>query len=273
VSFDPRLPRDDVNVSRTHPLREAAWLLAGAAAAGLLLAGLAFAATEVASRWLPPGLEARLFASVFDDFADDAAAHPRGPAAAALLQRLAARWPESPYAFRLAVAAQDSPNAFALPGGTIAVTTGLLDAVESENELAFVLAHELGHFAGRDHLRALGRGLILQLGLRAVVGAGAGDAVPALAGELANRGFARDQERDADAFALAIVAAEYGHVAGADAFFGRLPDAETGLGTRAAAWFSTHPVSEARIAALRERAVRAGYTASGPLSPLAAPPR
>jgi Zn-dependent protease with chaperone function len=273
VSFEPRLPREDVNVSRAHPLREAAWLLLGAAVAGLLLAALAFAATEIASRWLPPALEARVFGGLFDEFADEAGAHPRGPAAAALLERLAARWPESPYAFRLAVALEDSPNAFALPGGTIVLTSGLLDAVESENELAFVLAHELGHFAGRDHLRALGRGLILQLGLRAIVGAGAGDAVPALAGELASRGFARDQERGADAFALAIVAAEYGHVAGADAFFGRLPDAEAGLGARAAAWFSTHPVSEARIAALHARAARAGWAASGPLRPLAEAPR
>jgi predicted Zn-dependent protease len=184
------------------------------------------------------------------------------------LQRLAARWPENPYELRLAVFDDAATNAFALPGGTIVVTRGLLDAAESENELAFVLGHEIGHFAARDHLRAIGRGLILSQVMRSLIGSGAGDAVPALSAELASRGFARDQERDADAFALGLVAAEYGHVHGADHFFGRLPDAEADLGDRAVAWLATHPVSEARIEALRELARRRGYATSGPLAKL-----
>lgn len=269
MSFDPRLPRDDVNVSKTHPLGEASWLLLGAAVAGLLLAALAFATTELVSRWLPPDLEVRVFGGVFDALAGDEPASeedPRAGAARALLGRLAARWPENPYTFELGVLEDDSMNAFALPGGTIVVTRGLLDAAESENELAFVLGHEIGHFAARDHLRALGRGLILSLVLRSVVGTGAGDAVPALSAELASRGFARDQERDADAFGLGLVAAEYGHVAGADHFFTRLPDAEAGPGSRAAAWFATHPVTESRIAALHTLARARGYRPDGPLS-------
>ena len=40
---------------------------------------------------------------------------------------------------------------------------GLLENVESENELAFVLGHELGHFRNRDHLRGLGRGIAFSL--------------------------------------------------------------------------------------------------------------
>src|SRR5262249_38485994 len=100
----------------------------------------------------------------------------------------------------------------------------------------------------------------LSLLLRAIVGADAGEAtVPALASELATRGFARDQERDADAFALDLVYAEYGHVRGADAFFRRLPDAHATLGRRAAAWFATHPVTQARIEALHARAEEMGY--------------
>jgi Zn-dependent protease with chaperone function len=268
VSFDPRLPRDDVNVSPTHPLAEASWLLLAAAVAGLTLAVLAFAATEVVARWLPPGLEARLFGDLFDAFAEEAGVDepPRTAQARDVLLRLAARWPENPYSFRLVALDDGELNAFALPGGTIAVTRGLLESAESENELAFVLGHELGHFAARDHLRALGRGLILGFVMRAVVGAGAGEAaVPALASELASRGFARDQERDADAFALRLLAAEYGHVAGADAFFRRLPDSGGGLARRAAAWLATHPVSESRIAALHALAARERFSPTGPL--------
>lgn len=279
MSFEPRLPRDDVNVSKTHPLAEAGWLLLAAATAGLLIALFAFAATEVVSRWLPADLEARWLGGLFEGIAGDAAGEasgdepPRLRAARALLPRLASHWPGNPYALRLGMLDDEALNAFALPGGTIVVTRGLLEAVDSENELAFVLGHEIGHFAARDHLRAIGRGLVLSLMIRALAGSGAGDAVPALSAELASRGFARDQEHDADAFALDLVAAEYGHVAGADGFFARLPDAEARFGARVAAWFATHPVSEARIAALRELAARRGYAREGPLRALGAGPR
>jgi Zn-dependent protease with chaperone function len=271
VSFEPRRPRDDVNVSPTHPLAEAAWLLAGAAAAGLLLALLAFAVTEAVSRWLPANLEVRLFGELFDSLPEEpgAEAAPHAATARDVLARLAARWKQNPYRFRLVVIDDETLNAFALPGGTLAVTRGLLAAAESENELAFVLGHEIGHFAARDHLRSLGRGLILGFVLRSVVGASAGEAaVPALASELASRGFARDQERDADAFALRLLAAEYGHVGGADAFFLRLPDADAGFAERAAAWLATHPVSESRIAALHELAAREHLPQRGPLREL-----
>jgi Zn-dependent protease with chaperone function len=263
VSFDPRLPRDDVNSSRTHPLADAAWLLAGAAAAGLALAVLALALVELASRFVPASLEARLFAGL----AGAEGEHPREPAARALLARLAGHWPENPYQLRLSVLGDEGPNAFALPGGSVTLTSGLLDAVESENELAFVLGHELGHFAGRDHLQAIGRALVLSLSLQAVFGSVGAETVPAIASSLASRGYDRGQERAADRFGLALVASEYGHVAGAERFFARLPDAHAAFGDRAAAWFATHPLSEARIADLRDQARERGWRTDAPLTP------
>jgi predicted Zn-dependent protease len=270
VSFEPRTPREDVNVSPTHPLVEASWLVAAALLAGVILAFVAFGATELVSRWLPPDLEVRLFADTFEALAGPAEIeeNPRVAASRDLVARLAAHWPENPYRFRVFAVDAPEPNAFALPGGGIAITRGLLDQVQSENELAFVLAHEIGHFAARDHLRALGRGLIL--GLQAVGGFGASDAVPTLASDLASRGFARDQEADADAFALDLVAAEYGHAGGADGFFGRLPDAKARFGDRASLWFQTHPLTEARIRALHERARERGIPLAGTLRPLPA---
>jgi predicted Zn-dependent protease len=264
VSFEPRLPRDDVNASRTHPLAEAWWLVVGAAAAGLLLALAAFALAEAATRWLPPGFEARLFGGLVDEHGE----HPRAAAARDLLARLAAHWPENPYELRLSVLDEESPNAFAMPGGSISVTRGLLERVESENELAFVLGHEIGHFAGRDHLRAIGRALVLSLSLQAVFGSVGAETVPTIASNLASRGYDRGQERAADRFGLALVAREYGHVAGADRFFARLPDAKARLGDRAAAWFATHPVSEARIDALHAHARAEGWPEAGPLTAL-----
>jgi beta-barrel assembly-enhancing protease len=271
VTFEPRTPREDVNVSPTHPLVEAGWLIGAALLAGVLLAALAFGVTEVVTRWLPADLEARVFAGAFETFEETAGAaneSPRAAAARDVLTRLAARWPESPYAFRLYEVDAAEPNALALPGGAIVVTSALLESAESENELAFVLAHEIGHFAARDHIRGLGRGLILGLLLQAFGGFGASDAVPALASDLANRGFARDQESAADEFALDLVAAEYGHAGGADAFFARLPDAQARFGDHAAVWLNTHPLTERRIAALRGNAERKGIALAGELRAL-----
>ncbi|HIA01310.1 MAG TPA: hypothetical protein EYN66_05285 [Myxococcales bacterium] len=50
----------------------------------------------------------------------------------------------------------DDVNAFAAPGGRIYLTRGLLRKVKNENELAFIVGHELGHFKHKDQLRALG---------------------------------------------------------------------------------------------------------------------
>lgn len=266
MSFDPRLPRDDVNASKTHPLADAAWLAVGAAVAGLALAVLALALAELGARWLPASLEARLFGGL----ALAEGEHPRAPAARDLLARLAARWPENPYELHLSILDEELPNAFAMPGGSITLTSGLLEQVESENELAFVLGHEIGHFAGRDHLQAIGRSLALWLGVGVLFGSVGAETVPAIAADLASRGYDRGQERAADRFGLALVAEEYGHVAGAERFFARLPDAKARLGDRAAAWFATHPVSEKRITALHAHARNRGWSEQGSLQPLPA---
>jgi predicted Zn-dependent protease len=85
---------------------------------------------------------------------------------------------------------------------------------------------------------------------------------------LAENGFAREQEREADAFGIALVQAEYGHVAGTDGFFRRLPDATAGIGDEFGSYLATHPVSEARIEALRSLARENGWPLTGNLTSL-----
>ncbi len=268
MRFEPRTPRDDVNVSSTHPLSEAAFLISAIA---LVMASLVFAsglAVEAAARWLPVDFETR-WTSVLAGAHDPNDA--RQPALEALLQRLAIHWPDAPYRFRLHVFPGDEPNALALPGGTIVVTSALLERAQSENELAFVLAHELGHFRHRDHLRALGRRLLIGLVAAAASGLGNGSATfPFTLGELLTLRFDRAQESTADQFALGLVAAEYGHVNGATRFFERLPDADGSGAERAGAWLSSHPLSADRIEALHDETARRGFETRGTLTPLPA---
>jgi len=263
-------PRDLIenNVSPGHPLAELGTLVAGLALVGLALLFTAWLAVEGAVRFLPASLEQRAFGVAAGAFAVPSDA--RGAALDAVLGRLARHWEGHGYALRLGVVdEEDLPNAFALPGGHVLVTSALLDQAGSENELAFVLAHELGHVEARDPLRALGRGLLVALALAALGGTD-GSAIVGSAATLGELAFSREQERAADRFALALVAAEYGHVAGASDFLARLPDARPAGGAeRAVSWLATHPRSADRVAELDALAAAAGYPTTGALTPLA----
>ena len=274
--FDPGLPDDRVNVSGTNPIAEAGLLVAGLVAVVVALAVV----SSVAMEWLVPRLPTTLEVSVFgggwlpslgsDDDDEEESGDPRQQALQTLADRLGQHWPDNPYELKLRLWDEPSPNAFALPGGWIGVTSGLLDQVASENELAFVLGHEIGHFRNRDHLKGLGRGLALGIVLSAlgVSGVGAAADLAGLAGGLAQRSFDREQEGLADEFGLAVVAAEYGHVAGASDFFRRLPDPGALLGEELGAYLSTHPVSEERIEELAALAEARGFVTEGSLQPV-----
>ncbi|MBU3937569.1 MAG: M48 family metalloprotease, partial [Proteobacteria bacterium] len=69
--------------------------------------------------------------------------------------------PHLSYSFK--VVNDSSPNAFAMPGGNIAITRGLLVALESESQLAAVLGHELGHVTARHSMQNLQRGILLNI--------------------------------------------------------------------------------------------------------------
>jgi predicted Zn-dependent protease len=271
VKFDPSLPKDGINVSRAHPLREALLLVGGVLAIGAAVAVAVAIAVDLAAPHIPIELEARLFSGWFDPgVEDDEEVALRERSLAELLNRTARHWPDNPYAFEVAIWDEPEANAVALPGGVIAVTNALLERVESENELAFVLGHELGHFHNRDHLRGLGRGIALSVLLVAVGAGGGGSAVQlaSLAGQVAQRDFSRDEEIEADRFGLALLAAEYGHVSGATAFSEHLPERD---GTREgglAGYFSTHPVNADRIQALHAAASEMGWELRGARQPL-----
>ena len=184
MRFEPRVADAAVNVTEGGQLGEFGRLVIGFLAAGFALLVTLFLLVDVLVRFVDADLENRLFAGRFPIGEAPAEFGERALAAQALLARLQTHWPDSPYRFELRVADDDEPNALALPGGTVVVTRGLLEAVESENELAFVLGHELGHFHGRDHLRGMGRGVVMAATL-AVVGLGtAGDLQQAAALEI-----------------------------------------------------------------------------------------
>lgn len=271
MKFVSRTPDSGVNVSKRHPLREAVELVAGVAIVGVLVLLALSALAEFLILRIPPEYEARYFGQ---GWVARLASEDQDSAATIRLQkltdRIASHWPGRPYPLRVGITDNPEPNAFALPGGTILVTRGLLESAETENELAFVLGHEIGHFRNRDHLRSLGRQVTVALAIAVLSGSSVSGSsnVFGLGQAMAERSFNRDQESAADEFGLRALYAEYGHVQGADDFFGRLPRDDLMSGGQPGRYFATHPISEDRIEALDELAETRGWATTGPLKPL-----
>lgn len=251
MRYVAKKPKEGINVSDVHPLAEAGTLIAGLSAIFIGIALLLIFLIEVALYFVPVETEASLFADWLpDDLVTISPSDNRLYETQMLVDRLAVHWPDVPYTIRVEVDDSELANAMALPGGLIIVTQGLLDEVESENELAFVLGHELGHFKNRDHLRALGRGVVLSLFFTVITGNDASGIGINLA-DITLRGFNRRQESDADEFGLAIVHAEYGHVNEAWRLFQRWDEErEPAL----VSYLATHPDAGDRVELLRKMA-------------------
>ena len=159
----------------------------------------------------------------------------------------------APLPYRLVLFEDKKPNAFALPGGTIGVTSGLLEVLDDEVEVAFVLGHELGHFHNRDHLEGMGRAIGLQIILAAFFSSGSGTESFGNVVEFAlQRGYSQKREKMADRFGLELVHATYENTNGVERLFEILLDERT-----LPDWtymFSTHPSPRERIADLKSYA-------------------
>ncbi len=178
-----------------------------------------------------------------------------------LMRRLEQATPVHGYAFTLTVLDADFVNAFALPGGYVVVSTGLIKACASPDELAAVLAHEMTHVTER-HGTA---GLLRQYAWAGFARMWGGE--DSLAGGLAltliTSSFSRDAERGADMLGIArLESARINPLAMAD-FFGRLRPSVSQDSSAAYSYFASHPDLAEREANIR-RAVgqtpRSAYT-------------
>ncbi|MFQ6038028.1 MAG: M48 family metalloprotease [Candidatus Aminicenantales bacterium] len=158
--------------------------------------------------------------------------------------------PHLPYHFSIL----DTPivNAFALPGGYIYLTRGILALMSSEAELAAVLGHELGHVNARHSVRKMSQLMLVQIGLS--VGSALSETFAKISG-IASLGiqllflkFSRDDERQADALGV-----EYARKGGYNPremvrFFRSLEKlGDLSEGSSLPGFLSTHPLTSERI--------------------------
>jgi predicted Zn-dependent protease len=184
----------------------------------------------------------------------------RNPQARALVERVGQKLAresiaaKSPYKFSFHVLADArTVNAFALPGGPVFITEGLLRRLKTEGELAAVLGHEIGHVIARHSSERLAKQNLTQ-GLLGALVVGTGDYSTAqigqVVGSLINMRYGRDDELEADALGLRIAAA-----AGYDprAMIGVMETlAKASGGSQQPEFVSTHPAPENRSARIKE---------------------
>lgn len=159
-------------------------------------------------------------------------------------------------------------NAFALPGGFVYVYTGLLDKVQSDDELAGVLAHEITHATHHHTMQLLKKQRPWDLATMGVLLAGVltGKDVTGLAQGVnilqtaKLNGYTIDLEKDADAGGMELMLKSKYNPVGMLTFMERLAREESHSGSSTVDWgiFRTHPYSAERVAALRKKLEAAG---------------
>jgi predicted Zn-dependent protease len=151
----------------------------------------------------------------------------------------------------------DQINAFAVPGGFVYMNRGLIEAADNLSELAGVVAHEIGHVEARHSAEMLERAQAAEAGL--VIGSILlGGPPEGLAGAAVNVGaqayfahHSREAENEADAIAVDLLPGAGIDPAGLVTFFRELLEERQRAPSQLEQWFSTHPLTEERIANVR----------------------
>lgn len=154
----------------------------------------------------------------------------------------------------------DSPdvNAFAVPGGFIYLNRGLIERMDSMDELAGVLGHEIGHVVLRhsvDQMENQGRanvGVTLACTLTGWCDGAAAQVAINVAGSAWFARHSRNDEAEADSLAVVAVVSAGISPSGVPALFETLLEQRRGQPALVESWFASHPLEESRIDAARE---------------------
>ncbi|MBC6419256.1 MAG: M48 family metalloprotease [Prochloron sp. SP5CPC1] len=266
MKYTPKEITEEVNVTKVHPLVNLASLLGTTiVVSAAIYLGLGFVAGQLATR-MDPETEIKIGQSLFPTGISHREHSQQLEYVEGLLGSLQQEMGATRIPLTVHLWENEQLNAAIFPGGNIVVTTGLLEAVETENELAFVLAHELGHFAARDTLKALGRSLVFVFVSTAIDSQGGASGVVSTTGQLTNLHYSRTQESAADLYALEAIIRRYQHGGYSLDFFARIKAKDTK--GKLSEYFSTHPITQDRIDELKTIAAARGWSMTGVASPI-----
>ncbi|MDH5546726.1 MAG: M48 family metallopeptidase [Gammaproteobacteria bacterium] len=256
MKYTPKQAPEGINYSQENPLKELVLLLSTATMIIALVVYVLFVSSDILVRFIPFSVEQQLFQQhlVEKELGMDATQAWQDQEAymQSLVERLQAANGDKSFTFKVHIIDIKTPNAFAFPGGHIGVTPELLNIIESENGLAMVLGHEMGHHYARDPIKGLGKAVLLSMVMYALTGLGNDEFLPSLVGQVSLLGmsrFSQDQERLADKTGKDLLMKVYGHAGGATEFFEKMKDLRDGKQSELS-FFETHPPTDERIQSL-----------------------
>lgn len=174
-------------------------------------------------------------------------------------QRIAAETELRERPWRFHVLASPEVNAFNIPGGHVFVHAGLLAAAGSTAEVAGVIAHEVAHGVARHGTERMTKAYGLNVIVNLLMGQDAG-MIEQIAAQIAGSGalakFSRDDEREADRLGLGYLLDAGYAPSGMASMFETMLALRSRRPNAVERFFSTHPLTEERIAAVREAAAQ-----------------
>lgn len=268
MQYVPKDIPEGINVQRGHPLKDFVKLLTICLIGFVVIYGILGLVSDQLSQRITYQQEVEYFGR-FDRMKRKLETNKalRSEKLDELVKSLWAHYPESKDApLDTYILREKGLNAFMALGGRLMVTEGALEELKNENELAFVICHELGHFYGRHVIKAMGRSLSLTV-LSSLMGIQETSAkFINSATEFGDLSFSRKQETEADLFAMDCLNQHYGHVAGYDEFFKQVKKGEFSLqNSKLMKYSSTHPVTQDRLDKLDEFIKKNEFVTQGDL--------
>ena len=228
-----------------------------AAVAFTLASAAAVAVVLLSPQWLAPlipsSVDEKLGDALVGDFGGRFCSTPAGDAA---LKKLVASLDANPDDLQVEVAKIDMINAVALPGGKVILFDGLVKQARSPDEVAGVLAHEIGHVREKHVMQALLR----QMGLAVVLGGIDGNS-GALVNNMLSMSYSRESEAEADAHSMKVLGGANISPIGTASFFDRLSKMDGSANSSTsdngiAGYMSSHPLSRSRKDAFEKSIVK-----------------
>lgn len=250
MKYIPKELKDNVNVSPISHFKEFLILLCGLFGIFLIIYIILGFTVNIIIPWLPFKIE-KTIGEFYSKTYPDTKKTKDEIYLQKILFELVKNFPDKNLSYKIHITPNANANAISLPGNNIIVFSGLLKEVTSENEIAFILSHELGHFANKDHLHGIGKGLVLLI--MSITLLGADNSITEFLEKsflTVNMKFSQEQEKLADKFALELLNKRYGHVGGATDFFKRINKKEKA--SKFTYFLSTHPHPQSRIKYLQE---------------------
>ena len=249
MKFVPKRLDETQDISRGNTnLRVFGRVLVVAGVVGVLLILLLAFVFEQAAVHLSDEAEQKYLAWITESIPtlavnDDADLAEKYDRAQHVLRKLMSQGYERDLPYELKFIDFPEPNAFAAPGGLIAISPALFDWVETEEGLAFVLAHELAHHEARHVGRRMARGMLVIL-VQLMLDGSVGNTSIDWMGQLAVAQYSQSQEYDADSLALKRLAQLYPDLSNATEFLERALDAADDFPIAVGIWQSHPPTAE-----------------------------